>query len=255
MNVEYTGRHYEITSAIRKEVENGLAKIRKILGDRFEAKAILAVEKHRHKAEITITPRNGPIVGLAQARDMTIAVNEALDHLEKQAVKYKTRWQSKKRSARKSEEVKKWNGHSPQPEETDASATGAHQGWLDGKNGRPRRRASLPRCGQNHRGAPGSLQRIRLHAPPHARRGHQGSSLPRPRRLRFPRSQRQSHGPAPHPRRQNGVDRSAVKAGFRLRLSGFSKTQCRDDCVHPHLHESVNRFTDCAPGQGRRNCV
>jgi putative sigma-54 modulation protein len=114
MNVEYTGRHYEITSAIRKEVENGLAKIRKILGDRFEAKAILAVEKHRHKAEITITPRNGPIVGLAQARDMTIAVNEALDHLEKQAVKYKTRWQSKKRSARKSEEVKKWNGHSPQ---------------------------------------------------------------------------------------------------------------------------------------------
>ena len=117
MNVEYTGRHYEITSAIRKEVENGLAKIRKILGDRFEAKAILAVEKHRHKAEITITPRNGPIVGLAQAKDMTIAVNEALDHLEKQAVKYKTRWQSKKRSARKSEEVKKWNGHSPQPEE------------------------------------------------------------------------------------------------------------------------------------------
>ncbi|MGD0165154.1 MAG: ribosome-associated translation inhibitor RaiA [Candidatus Sulfotelmatobacter sp.] len=122
MNVEYTGRHYEITSAIRKEVENGLAKIRKILGDRFEAKAILAVEKHRHKAEITITPRNGPIVGLAQAKDMTIAVNEALDHLEKQAVKYKTRWQSKKRSARKSEEVKKWNGHSPQPEETEASA-------------------------------------------------------------------------------------------------------------------------------------
>jgi putative sigma-54 modulation protein len=50
---------------------------------------------------------------------MTIAVNEALDHLEKQAVKYKTRWMSKKRSARKSEEVKKWNGHSPRIEETD----------------------------------------------------------------------------------------------------------------------------------------
>ncbi len=112
MNVEYTGRHYEVTPTIRKEVETGLAKIRKILGDRFETKVILAVEKHRHKAEITISPRNGPIVGLAQAKDMTIAVNEALDHLEKQALKYKTRWQSKKRSARKSEEVKKWNGHS-----------------------------------------------------------------------------------------------------------------------------------------------
>ncbi len=121
MNVEYTGRHYEVTSTIRKEVETGLAKIRKILGDRFETKVILAVEKHRHKAEITISPRNGPIIGLAQAKDMTIAVNEALDHLEKQAVKYKTKWQSKKRSARKSEEVKKWNGESAQPRE-DAQA-------------------------------------------------------------------------------------------------------------------------------------
>jgi len=114
MNVVYTGRHYEVTSTIRKEVETGLAKIRKILGDRFETKVILAVEKHRHKAEITISPRNGPLVGLAQAKDMTIAVNEALDHLEKQAIKYKTRWQSKKRLARKAEEVNKWNSHSAQ---------------------------------------------------------------------------------------------------------------------------------------------
>ena len=119
--MEYTGRHYEVTSTIRKEVETGLVKIRKILGDRFETKVILAVEKHRHKAEITISPRNGPIVGLAQAKDMIIAVNEALDHLEKQAVKYKTKWQSKKRSARKSEEAKRWNGESAQPRE-DAQA-------------------------------------------------------------------------------------------------------------------------------------
>src|SRR5246127_1251951 len=97
MNVEYTGRHYEVTSTIRKEVETGLVKIRKILGDRFETKVILAVEKHRHKAEITISPRNGPIVGLAQAKDMAIAVSQALDHLEKQALKHKTRIISKKR--------------------------------------------------------------------------------------------------------------------------------------------------------------
>jgi putative sigma-54 modulation protein len=114
MNVEYTGRHYEVTPTIRQEVETGLAKIRRILGDKFETKVILAVEKHRHKAEITISPRNGPLVGLAQAKDMSIAVNEALDHLEKQAIKYKTRWQAKKRLARKSEEANKWNGHSSQ---------------------------------------------------------------------------------------------------------------------------------------------
>src|ERR1700739_5120621 len=125
MNVEYTGRHYEVTPNIRKEVETGLAKIRKILGDRFETKVILAVEKHRQKAEITISPRNGPLVGLAQAKDMSIAVTEALDHLEKQAIKYKTRWQSKKRSARKSEEVKKWNGGhaAPLPEQGDGVQT------------------------------------------------------------------------------------------------------------------------------------
>src|SRR6266550_3421357 len=78
MNVEYTGRQYEITSAMRKEVETGLAKIRKILGDKFDSKVILAVEKHRHKAEITINPRNGPLVGLAQAGDMISASDEAV---------------------------------------------------------------------------------------------------------------------------------------------------------------------------------
>ncbi len=112
MNVEYTGRQYEVTPAIRKEVETGLTKIRKILGDKFETKVILAVEKHRHKAEITISPRNGPLVGLAQAGDMTSAISEALDHLEKQAVKYKTRWRTKKRHNHKSPVPKKWNGSS-----------------------------------------------------------------------------------------------------------------------------------------------
>ncbi|MGC1372176.1 MAG: ribosome-associated translation inhibitor RaiA [Candidatus Sulfotelmatobacter sp.] len=127
MNVEYTGRHYEVTPAIKKEVETGLSKIRKILGDKFEAHVTLAVEKHRHKAEITISPRNGPLVGIAQAKDMTFAVNEALDHLEKQAVKYKKRWQSKKLSARKNVEAKKWNGESAKPlkAETNARTDGA----------------------------------------------------------------------------------------------------------------------------------
>jgi len=105
MNVEYTGRQYEITPAIRKEIETGLAKIVKILGDNFEAKVILAVEKHRHKAEITISPRNHPIVGLAVAPDMLSAVNEALERISSQAVKYKARWRTKKRQPRK-----KWNG-------------------------------------------------------------------------------------------------------------------------------------------------
>ena len=114
MNVEYTGRQYEVTPAIRMEVETRLTKIRKILGDRFETKVILAIEKRRHKAEITISPRNGPLVGLAQAGNMSAAVNEALEHLEKQAVKYKTRWRTKKRHNHKTLSPKKWNGEAVQ---------------------------------------------------------------------------------------------------------------------------------------------
>src|SRR5580658_2023922 len=107
MNVEYTARKYKITPGIRKEVETGLNKIRKILGDRFETKVTLAVEKRRHKAEIAIDPPNGTIVGLAQTDDMLSAINEAFDHLQKQALKHKTKWLSKKRKA-----VKKFDGRS-----------------------------------------------------------------------------------------------------------------------------------------------
>ena len=101
MNVEYTGRQYEITPAIRKQVESGLTKIRKVLGSNFSTNVILAVEKHRHKAEITITIRNHGIVGAAEAPEMSIAVGTALDHIDRQAIKYKDRWRTKKRQPRK----------------------------------------------------------------------------------------------------------------------------------------------------------
>ena len=101
MNVEYTGRQFEITPAIRKQIEHGLSKIRKLLGDNFETHVILVVEKHRHKAEITITIRYHPIVGAADASDMVSSVSLALDRIDRQAVKYKARWRTRKRAARK----------------------------------------------------------------------------------------------------------------------------------------------------------
>jgi len=102
MNVEYTGRQFEITPAIRTQVESGLHKIQKILGDNFDTHVILSTEKHRHIAEINVTVSNhAPIVGLAEAPEMNSAVGNALDHIDRQAVKYKTRWKSRKRHARK----------------------------------------------------------------------------------------------------------------------------------------------------------
>jgi putative sigma-54 modulation protein len=105
MNVEYTGRHYEVTPENRKTIEAGLGKIEKILRGKFDSKVILGVEKHRHKAEITINSRVGALVGMAQAADMDIAIGEALKHLETQALKNKTRIIAKKRRSRE-----KWNG-------------------------------------------------------------------------------------------------------------------------------------------------
>jgi putative sigma-54 modulation protein len=102
MNVEYTGRQFNITPAIRKQVETGLKKIQKILGSNFETHVILSAAKHRHIAEITISVSNhAPIVGLAEAADMSAAIIAALGRIDRQAVKYKTKWLSKKRWARK----------------------------------------------------------------------------------------------------------------------------------------------------------
>jgi putative sigma-54 modulation protein len=102
MNVEYTGRQYEITPDIRKQVEHGLNKLTRILGDSFESKVILACEKRRYKAEITVSTRVIPVVGVAESNaDMTVAVGEALGHIEKQVVKHRTRWRNIKRQPRK----------------------------------------------------------------------------------------------------------------------------------------------------------
>ena len=87
MNVEYLARQYEITPAVRGEVEDGLSKLQKILGGSFASKVILTVEKHRFIAEITVKRRRGHIVGLAEALDMVAAVNQALEHIETQALK------------------------------------------------------------------------------------------------------------------------------------------------------------------------
>jgi putative sigma-54 modulation protein len=122
MNVEYTGRQCEITPAIRKEVEVGIAKIRKILHDKFATKVVLSVEKKRHKAEIAINPRNGPLIALAQAGDMASAINIALDHLHRKAVKYTTKWRTKTRHNHKSQAAGKWIAESKaRPEENQAA--------------------------------------------------------------------------------------------------------------------------------------
>ena len=97
MNVEFTGRQVEITSALRARVEQGLTKVTRLLGDNYEAKVILSVERHRHVAEISVScPNRKPVVGMAEAKEMNAAVDGALSHMERQLLKDKGRWQNLK---------------------------------------------------------------------------------------------------------------------------------------------------------------
>ncbi|MBV9086592.1 MAG: ribosome-associated translation inhibitor RaiA [Acidobacteria bacterium] len=112
MKVEYTGRQYEVTPPIRKQIDKGLAKIEKILGTTFSTNVVLAAEKHRHIAEITVTVRTHPIVGIAESTEMSSAIIEALERIERQALKYKGRWRDKKRQPKQ-----KWNGEATAAEQ------------------------------------------------------------------------------------------------------------------------------------------
>lgn len=100
MNVEYLARQYEITPAVRDEVEEGLGKLAKILGENFKSKVILTNEKHRYIAEITVKRRKGQLVGLAEATDMIAAIGQALEHIETQALKSNGRRRATTRKAK-----------------------------------------------------------------------------------------------------------------------------------------------------------
>ena len=117
MNVEYFGKQYEITPAIRDEVESGLGKLTKILGDNFKSKVILTVEKHRNIAEITVKRRRGHLVGLAEATDMVVAVNQAIEHIETQVL----RLNGRRRTTHRKAKDKTWKA--PVEAEVDAQIT------------------------------------------------------------------------------------------------------------------------------------
>jgi putative sigma-54 modulation protein len=109
MALELTGRQYEVTPAVRKQVEHGLEKLQKILGKTFDTHVILAAEKKRHIAEITINVKNHSFVGIAEAAEMSQAVGDAIDKIDRQAVRYKAKFRAKKRAARKAGAQAAWN--------------------------------------------------------------------------------------------------------------------------------------------------
>src|SRR5271170_3285567 len=97
MQIEYTGRQFTITKTLHAIGDEGVERIGKILGKITTAKVILAAEKYRQSAEITINTRLQSIVGLSESTSMEIALREAIAKAETQAIRYKDRLRARKR--------------------------------------------------------------------------------------------------------------------------------------------------------------
>jgi putative sigma-54 modulation protein len=66
-----------------------------------EAHVVLSLERHMHHAEATINYFNHQLVGLGSSTDLFTAVHSAVEKLEKQAVKARTKWRDTKRTPHK----------------------------------------------------------------------------------------------------------------------------------------------------------
>jgi putative sigma-54 modulation protein len=96
MQITVTGRHFEITDALRQHIESKLHKLDRHLERVSEIHVILSVEKHRHSAEITFQANGVPIRSLEETHDMYLSVDTAIEKVEKQLKRYKKRGTERK---------------------------------------------------------------------------------------------------------------------------------------------------------------
>lgn len=91
MNLMVTGRHMEVTDALKSYVEGGLARLRNHFDKVIDANVVLSVEKHRHIAEISLHANGIRIHGRESSPDMYASVDAVLHKLDRQVRRYKDR--------------------------------------------------------------------------------------------------------------------------------------------------------------------
>lgn len=90
MNFEFTGRHIEVTPALKSHVEEHFKKIDHIFdGKPAKAHVIIEVERGRHRSEIVINWRNEVLTAESDNSDMYQSLSQTIDKIEKQAKKLK----------------------------------------------------------------------------------------------------------------------------------------------------------------------
>jgi putative sigma-54 modulation protein len=99
MRFELTGRHIEITPALRRLVNGKLAKLERLLNDSaVSARAVLTREKYRLQADITLHARGEKFLhGVGSSAAWEGSVDQAIDKIAQQAQKVKGKWQERKR--------------------------------------------------------------------------------------------------------------------------------------------------------------
>ena len=108
MRLELTGRHVDITPALRRLVEGKLVKLERLLNDQVvSAHAVLTREKHRHCVDVTLHARGEKFLhGVADTTAWSTSVSQAIEKISQQAQKVKGKWRRKGgRSTRTGEAV------------------------------------------------------------------------------------------------------------------------------------------------------
>jgi len=96
MNLDITGRHIEITPALKEFTEDKLRKLEKLLDGPLEIHVVLGIEKHRHTAEIQVKSRTAVLAGTMETGDLYASIGEVIDKLERQALKHKEKMRGHK---------------------------------------------------------------------------------------------------------------------------------------------------------------
>jgi putative sigma-54 modulation protein len=101
MRLSLTGRHVEVTPALRQLVSRRLARVERVLNDSIvSTSVVLAIEKRVHNVEITIHARgDNMIIGKGAGPGWPQAFAPAIEKLMQQVSKVKEKWIERKRHA------------------------------------------------------------------------------------------------------------------------------------------------------------
>ncbi len=106
MKLTVSGRHLEITPAIRERLDQKLEKTLQNLEDHTSTNVVLGAEKHGHWVEITLKTKGYSVHCKDETSDMYAAIDRAVHNIEKQLRKHKDKAQSKnKKQGSSSKEI------------------------------------------------------------------------------------------------------------------------------------------------------